>query len=417
MTAIGFILLQVFVIFVAAHTAGEVFRRLRQPAVIGELMVGVLLGPFALGWIGVPHMVLVEFFHDPGAAEEALHLVLDSIGELGVIVLLFVVGLETRLSHMVQVGGRASLLAVLGVVVPFALGYLFMRLVDEGNISALFVATAMVATSVGITARVLQELGFLDALEARIILAAAILDDVLGLLLLTIVSGIASSDSLDLGQVVGIIAWALGFVLVVAVVVRYVFERYQALMGRLQLPDPPLVLALGAMIGLAFLANLFGLAAIIGAFLAGVVFAEFSGREQLLGRMQPIYHFLVPFFFVLTGSQVDWRVFGQGEVLGLAVSVTVLAVIGKLAAGVLAGIGLKVRSLLIVGVGMVPRGEVGLIVASLGLAAGVIDHRLFSVVVIMAVATTLMVPPLLKLLCQPLPEESSPASSFSAESR
>ena len=407
MTSIGFILLQIFIIFVAAHAAGELFRRLRQPVVIGELLAGVLLGPFALGWIGVPNQTLVDAFHDPEAAREALHLVLDSIGELGVIVLLFTVGLETRLHDLIRVGRRASAVAVLGVILPFGLGYAFMLLAGEGNISAMFLATAMVATSVGITARVLQELGFLEAVEARIILAAAVLDDVLGLLLLTIVTGMAGSTTFNLGHVAIIVAQALGFVVFVVLVVRHFFERHHVVITKLHLPDPPLVLALGAMIGLAGLASLFGLAAIIGAFLAGMVFAEFSGRRELRERVQPIYHFLVPFFFVLTGAQVDWRVFGQGEVMGLAASVTVLAIVGKLAAGGLAGIGLKVRSLLIIGVGMVPRGEVGLIVASLGLTLGVIDNRIFSVVVIMSVATTLVVPPLLKWLCRPLSEASA----------
>ena len=152
MTAIGFILFQIFIIFVAAQIAGEIFRRIRQPVVIGELLIGVLIGPFALGWIAVPGHSLQGVFGDLHAAEEALHLLLESIGELGAIVLLFVVGLETRLRDLLHVGIRAGGVAFLGVVIPFALGYAFMVFYGEGNIEAMFVATAMVATSVVITA-------------------------------------------------------------------------------------------------------------------------------------------------------------------------------------------------------------------------------------------------------------------------
>lgn len=401
MTAIGFILFQIFIIFVAAQIAGEIFRRIRQPVVIGELLIGVLIGPFALGWIAVPGHSLQGVFGDLHAAEEALHLLLESIGELGAIVLLFVVGLETRLRDLLHVGIRAGGVAFLGVVIPFALGYAFMVFYGEGNIEAMFVATAMVATSVGITARVLQEIGFMGATEAKIILAAAIIDDVLGLLLLTIVTGMAGSGSISLSETMIILVQALGFVAFVTIVVRYYFGRHQRIIARLGMPDPPMVFALAAMIGLAGLASYFGLAAIIGAFLAGMVFAELSDREGLMHRIQPLYHFLVPFFFVLTGAQVDWRIFGQGDVMIIAGVVTVLAVIGKLMAGILAGLGMKTRSLFIVGVGMVPRGEVGLIVASLGLSMSVINDELFSIVVIMAVVTTLIVPPILKWLCKP----------------
>ena len=314
---------------------------------------------------------------------------LESVGELGVIVLLFVVGLETRLSDLVRVGRRAAVVATMGVVVPFVLGYVFMRLImDEPNIGSLFVATAMVATSIGITARVLQELNVLGSMEARIILAAAVIDDVLGLLLLTIVTGTAGSDTVSTGEFAVIVAQALGFIVLVILVGRQVFNRYHASLSRLHLPDAPLVVALATLMGLAGLASMFELAAIIGAFLAGMVFAEFPEREALNERMRPIYHFLVPFFFVLIGTQVDLGVFKDGEVVALATGVTLLAIAGKLIGGGIAGWGMKVRSVLIVSVGMVPRGEVGLIVAGIALAAGAVDIRLFSAVVIMSVVTT-----------------------------
>ena len=399
MSTTGFILLQFFTIFVSAKLAGELFHRLKQPEVIGEILVGVLLGSHALRLIGEPSDSFIDAFPDEASAREALHLVLDSVGELGVIVLLFVVGLETRLSDLMRVGPRAAVVAAMGVVVPFGMGYGFMRLImDEPNIGSVFVATAMVATSVGITARVLQELNVLGSIEARIILGAAVIDDVLGLLLLTIVTGTSGADAVSAWDFALVVAQALGFIALVVLVGRRVFVRYHADLSRLHLPDAPLVVALGVMVGLAGLASMFHLAAIIGAFLAGMVFAEFPEREALNERMRPIYHFLVPFFFVLIGTQVDLAVFRQGEVVALATGVTLLAIAGKLIGGVIAGWGMKVRSVMIVAVGMVPRGEVGLIVAGIALSSGAVDIRLFSAVVIMSVVTTLVVPPVLHVL-------------------
>ena len=401
MTSIGFILLQFFIIFMSAKLMGELFRRLRQPEVIGELLVGVILGSHALGIIGEPNASLIEAFHDEATAAEALRLVLESIGQLGVIVLLFMVGLETRLSELLQVGRRAVGVGVLGVVAPFVLGYGFMQLMGEPGLDSLFLATASVATSVGITARVLQELDVMGSTEARIIMGAAILDDILALLLLTTVTGTMGTGAIRVESIVIIVVQALGFIVFVVLVGRHVLECHHATLRSLHIKDAPLVVALGAMMGLAGLASYFRLAAIIGAFLAGMVFAELPERKSLEERMRPIYHFLVPFFFVLIGAEVDWRMFGEWEVIGLAGAVTALAIVGKLLAGVLAGWGMKRRSMLILGVGMVPRGEVGLIVAGLGLSMGAIDLRLFSVVVIMSIATTLVVPPLLKILYAP----------------
>ncbi|MCZ6615330.1 MAG: cation:proton antiporter, partial [Chloroflexi bacterium] len=318
----------------------------------------------------------------------------------------------TRLSDLIRVGPRATAVAILGVVVPFGLGYAFMRLVmDEPNISSVFVATAMVATSVGITARVLQELNVIGSIEARIILGAAVIDDVLALLLLTIVTGTTGSDAVSAWGFALIVAQALGFIALVILVGRRVFVRYHPNLSRLHLPDAPLVVALGVMMGLAGLASFFQLAAIIGAFLAGMVFAEFPEREALNERMRPIYHFLVPFFFVLIGTQVNLGVFRDGEVVALAIGVTLLAIAGKLIGGGIAGWGMKVRSVLIISVGMVPRGEVGLIVAGIAISAGAIDTRLFSAVVFMSIATTLVVPPLLNILYarQPTPIEGQPS--------
>jgi Kef-type K+ transport system membrane component KefB len=398
MNSIGFILLQLFIIFTAAKVMADLSRRLKQPEVIGELLAGAILGSYALGVIGEPNDYLIGVFEDKSTATEALNLVLETFSELGVIVLLFSVGLETRLTDMLNVGRRAATAGVLGVVIPFALGYGFMNLSGEPTVDSLFLATAMVATSVGITARVLQEMGVLQSTEARIILGAAVLDDILALVLLATVTGIAGTGTINPGSIIIIIVQAFLFITFVILAGKHIISRYQTNLSKLHIPDAPLVVALGTMMGLAGLASYFRLAAIIGAFLAGVLFAELPERSALEERVRPIYHFLVPFFFVLTGAKVDWGLLITGGSLGFAIAVTLLAIVGKAIAGSISGWGMKRRSVMVLSVGMVPRGEVGLIVAGLGLSMNAIDLNLFSVVVFMSIATTVVVPPVLKLL-------------------
>lgn len=399
------ILTDLLIVFVAAKLVGEIFTRIGQPAVIGELLVGVLIGPFALGLIGRPGPELLELFHDdPSVASEALHLTLEVFAEVGVVVLLFFVGLETRLDEMLKVGWRAAIVGTLGVVLPFIAGTALMLALGEPAVESLFIGVALVATSVGITARVLRDLGVLDAQEARIILGAAVFDDILGLLMLTIVSGIGSTGEVNVGRVVAIAAPALGFTAVVAFAGTWAARRWFHLVSYLHIDNAPVVVSLALMLGLAVLAAAIGLAAIIGAFLAGMMLAEIAEEHELERRILPLYEFLVPFFFVITGSLVDPRLFLQRETIGIALLVTAVAIVTKAAGAGLGGIGLSLRSISVIGVGMVPRGEVGLIVASIGLSMGVVEHRLFSVVVVMAVVTTLIVPPILTWLLRPLVE-------------
>ncbi len=403
MTAIFEVLSELLIIFLAAKLAGELFLRMRQPAVIGELLAGILIGPFALGLIGVPDHEILEFFHeDREAAGEGLALALESIAELGVVVLLFFVGLETRLSDLLHVGVRSLAVAVLGVLGPFAGGTVLMLALGHPSIESIFIGTVLVATSVGITARVLRDVGALDSREARIILGAAVFDDIFGLLMLTVVSGIAVSGELELGRVLWVSVLALGFTALVgglgALVVRRLFPP---LVDRLQLEHAPLVVALALMLALAAIAATIGLAPIVGAFLAGMALAEVAERYHLHEQALPIYTFLVPFFFVVTGARVDPRLFLQGETLGLALAVTGVAVLTKALGAALGTSGFPLRSMAVVGFGMVPRGEVGLIVASIGLSLGVVERPLFSVAVVMSMLTTLLTPPLLVWLLRP----------------
>jgi Kef-type K+ transport system membrane component KefB len=382
------VLLDLFIIFVLAKAAAEVFERLHQPAVIGELLVGVAIGPHALGLVDVP---LLD-------THAGLGFVYEVIAELGLVVLLFFVGLETGLTDLLRVGRRSLTVAIMGVVLPFLLGTAYMALTGHPNTEALFVGAALVATSVGITARVLRDLGVLGSTEARIILGAAVADDILALLVLTAVSQMGEAGGVDAGEVIVTAAIAVAFVAFTALVGTRVVRRYSLHLERLQIPNAPLAVALALMLGLSAAAGELGLAGIIGAFLAGIMLAESREQFQLERRAQPIYEFLVPFFFVLTGAKVDLGTFSEGGAIGLALAITGLAVLGKLAGCGMGGYGLGKRPMLILGVGMVPRGEIGFVVASIGLAQGSIGPEVFSSVVFMSIATTLLVPPFLSAL-------------------
>ena len=394
------LLFDLFVIYLAAKLAAELFERIRQPPVIGELLAGVLIGPYALGLIGSPDPGLVEAFHgDAEAATEAVNLVYHLVAELGVVVLLFFVGLETRIADILRVGGRAGAVAILGIVVPFVLGYVFMgSLLGYPQIESIFVGAALVATSVGITARVLRDLGALATTESRIILGAAVIDDILAMIMLAIVAGLATTGTISMVEIAFIAAQAVLVTAFVALVGTKVVRRYGLGLAHLKMDNAPFAVALLTMLGLAALSASIGLAAIIGAFLAGMVFAEAREHFELEHQTLPIYQFLVPFFFVLTGALVDWRLFFDGGIMGIALAVTALALLGKMMGCGLGVLGLGRRSIAIVGVGMTPRGEVGLIVASLGLSLGAIPSQIFSVVIIMSILTTLVAPPMLRLL-------------------
>ena len=378
------ILAELALMFVAAKVAGAGFERMGQPAVIGELGVGVLLG--ALGLIG--HSVAHEVFQ-----------------ELGAIVLLFAVGLDTPPSHLKAVGGRSAAVGVGGIVVPFAAGFALLMGLEGDGAEAAFMGTAMVATSVGVTARVLSDLGRVEEPESRVILGAAVVDDILGLLVLAVVSGVVGG-SLSVGSVVALTGLAFGFVGLVGGVGPKVILMLTPWLDRLG-EQGIFVFAFGLCLGLAALAGALQLAAIIGAFLAGLALAETRDHYRLEERIAPVYSFLVPFFFVVTGSLVDLAALGDPAIAGLAAGVTVIAILGKLVGCGAAAWGMGRSSALIVGTGMVPRGEVGILVATIGLSEGIIDNDLYTVVVVMSVATTLMVPPVLKALFAGRPAASS----------
>jgi Kef-type K+ transport system membrane component KefB len=391
------ILFDLFIIFALAKVAGEVFTRIRQPAIVGEVLVGILIGPYALALVGTPDSDLVTLFHGQEEdAQEALDIVFDVIAELGVILLLFFVGLETRLGELMEVRGRAVAAGVMGIVIPFALGFGLIYATGREDVEAAFVATAMVATSVGITARVMSDIGVIRSQEARIILGAAVVDDILGLLLLAMVSS-WGQDDIDVVELGLTAVGAVAFVVFAASVGTRVTRHYSIHLERLHIQNAPFVFSMVLMLGLSAMAGIIGLAAIIGAFLAGMMLAEADEQLELERQSRPVYEFLVPFFFVIIGTKVDPDAFTDAEVLSLALGVTALAIIGKLAGGGL-GSRLPGRSAAIVGVGMVPRGEVGLVTAGIGSGIGAVSSDMYSVVVFMSIATTVLAPPVIARL-------------------
>jgi len=368
------VLVDLFVLFAAAKVAGELFEHFGQPAVVGELLAGILVGPFALGLVGA------------GEGE-----VLEVVAELGVIILLFTVGLETSIDDLRAVGRPALIVGFLGVVLPFAAGAGLMFGLGYDSTDALFVSAAIVATSVGVTARVLRDLGAVQTKFARVVLGAAVVDDILAILVLAFVAGSAEGGISTVGIVVLLLEVA-AFLALVLVFGPRATRRLSSVVRIPGVPESPFLVAVLLTLGLAALSEVIGLAAIIGAFFAGLIF-EFR-REEVVTQIEPVYEFLVPFFFAITGSRLDPNVFTDPTVLGLASVVTVIAIVAKGAGGYFGALELGRLPALAVGVGMVPRGEVGLIVASLGLGLG-LDAQLFGVVIAMTVVTTLVTPPLL----------------------
>jgi Kef-type K+ transport system membrane component KefB len=381
------ILLSLFVVFVAAQIGAEIAQRLKQPGVVGEIAAGCLVGPSVLGWI------------QPSEA-------LDVLAEIGVVLLLFSVGIETRLDDMKRVGRSAFLVGVLGVVVPFALGSLWAHGSGYDWVKSLFIAAAFVATSAGITARVLQELGALQREESRVILGAAVIDDILAMLLLGIVTALQSGTELRLSHLAIVLAEAVGFVVVIGFVGTHVMRRSSQWLEAPINPLSPFTIVLALCLGLAYLSTQFGLAAIIGAFLAGMIVSETRQRETLEHQTQPLLALMTPFFFVMTGAKVELAQLASTDALRTLAVITAIAVASKLIGGFLGALSLGKRSALVVGVGMIPRGEVGVVVASLGLAAGVFSPRTYALIVGMSLLTAIVTPPVLAILLREDPVEA-----------
>ncbi len=368
--------LSMLIVFGSAKLLAELFERFGQPAIVGEILAGILIGPGVLGWMR-PN----DF--------------LTALADLGVMFLLFRVGLEVKSSELMKVGGTAALVAVLGVVVPFVMGWGILLAWGEPQIEAIFVGAAMVATSVGITAQVLASKGLLEERASRIILAAAVIDDVLGLLVLALVSSMAKGkvNFLELGLTA---ALAIGFTLIVAKWgTRTLTKVVPHVERKLHVAEAQFALAMVMLFGLSLLAIYAGVAAIIGAFLAGMALSDTVSR-----RVHELAHgvteLLVPFFLAGIGLHFELAAFGQRNTLILALVVFAAAVVSKFVGCGAGALKLGGADAARIGAGMVPRGEVGMVVAQIGLAMGVVAPRIYGVVVFMSVATTLIAPPMLK---------------------
>jgi Kef-type K+ transport system membrane component KefB len=394
---IGSVLIGLIVILLGAKIGGSIFERFEQPSVLGELIAGVIIGNIALlsGWKGFVFLRTNEY--------------INILAELGIIILLFEVGLEENIENMLKVGISSFLVACIGVVFPFFLGYICGKILLPGKANSvyIFIGATLTATSVGITARVLRDLKKINSREGRIILGAAVLDDILGLMILAVVTGIVTSGAVSFQEIGLITTKALIFLVGALTIGVLLAPKIMRVAQIFWVEGIMVVTALIFAFLLAYLAHEAGLATIVGAFAAGLILEEahFKGFKEtdytIHDMIRPISSFLVPIFFVLMGIQVRLETFKEIHVLGLSAALTIAAIIGKQLCG-MGAIG-KNLDRISIGVGMIPRGEVGLIFAAIGrklVIPGtnipVIDPGIYSAIVIMVIITTLSTPPILK---------------------
>ena len=402
------LVIQLAVILIAAKLVGEAFERfLKMPAVLGELAAGIIIGPLALGGIELPFVgSLFELV--PDTDHEAALGPIDHISEplwaiaqVGSIVLLFMAGLETDLRQFLRYARPATLVALGGVVLPFAFGdvltVVFGYAEGLGDVRALFIGAVMTATSIGITVRVMSDLRRLGTPEGVTVLGAAVLDDVVGILILTVVVGLAESGDISAGSI-GLVAFkTIGFWLALTGIGILASQHISRFLQSLQVSGAAVALSLALALLAAGLAESFGLAMIIGAFSIGLALSDTDLAHKLEKPLMAVYAALVPIFFVVMGMLVDVR--ALGGVLGFGILLTVLAVVGKVAGSGLPALlaGFNRRGSWRIGVGMVPRGEVALIMAGIGVSSGIIDSNLYGVTILMTIVTTALAPPILAI--------------------
>jgi Kef-type K+ transport system membrane component KefB len=379
------VLFQLFVLLFATKLGDELFKRLGQPALVGEILGGLIVGPAVLGWYAI-------------TPETSL------FAQIGAVLLLFEVGVRTRIGEVARVGGTALAVALLGVALPFAGGYLLGMALNLSDPGRIFLAASLTATSVGITSGALRSFGALATQSGRVILGAAVIDDVLAMLIVAVAVGVAAGE-VSAGRILLLLGLAAAFIGIVVVGGTGILRTRRSLLTDPRFAETPFLPGMIVMLGLAALAAQIGLAAIIGAFLAGMVVGESSERHALETETAPVAAFFTPFFFGFVGAQVDPAAFGSLPTLALLAGVTLLAIVAKFAGSFLGALRIGRKRAVLIGWGMVPRGEVEIIVAGLALAAGAIKPDLYAVIVGMVAITAIVVPPLMG----PLVRRAEPA--------
>ncbi len=411
------VLLTLVVIYLASKLGAEVSKRLDFPPVLGELVSGVLVGMSALHLVVFPEngmessdsfiMSTLQWIN--GLTPDALNSVFQSqsevisvLAEIGVIILLFEIGLESDLRQLKEVGSQATIVACVGVAVPFAAGTAgLMLLFHVAAIPAIFAGAALTATSIGITSKVLSELGRLKSTEGQIIVGAAVIDDVLGIIVLAVVASLAKTGEVDVANVIYLIVSATAFLLG-SILLGGVFNKtFVAIVEKLKTRGNIVIPAFIFAFFMAFLGNVIHLEAILGAFAAGLVLDETDARNELDALVKPIADLLVPIFFVTVGARADLGVLNpivpeNREGLVIALFLIAVAIAGKLVTGWVV-FGQPGINRLAIGIGMIPRGEVGLVFAGIGSASGLLNKPLEAAIIIMVILTTFLAPPLLRI--------------------
>lgn len=423
------VLLSLVVIYLASKIGGELSNRVGLPPVLGELVGGVVVGISAMHLLVFPSggdatdSLIMKFIQisagsnpqELAATFEAQSEVISVLAELGVVILLFEIGLESNLKELMQVGMQATVVATVGVVVPFAAGTAgLMTLFGVPAVPAIFAGAALTATSIGITSKVLSELGRLNSKEGQIILGAAVIDDVLGIIVLAVVASLAKTGAVDVSNVIFLIISASGFLLG-AILLGNVFNKsFVAIVDLIQTRGGLVIPAFVFAYVMAYLAAAIHLEAILGAFAAGLVLDETDKRKELQKQVIPIADMLVPIFFVSVGAKTDLGVLNPAipsnrEGLVIAIFLIAIAIIGKVVTG-LAVFGQPGINRLAIGVGMIPRGEVGLVFAGVGSASGVLSKPLEAAIIMMVILTTFLAPPLLRFVFPQTPAVGEPDS-------
>ena len=434
MVLAGVLLTLVFV-YLASKLGGELSKLVDLPPVLGELVAGVLVGVSALhllvfpetGAVASDSVVITILEKIAGLTPENMGEVFNTssevisiLAELGVIILLFEIGLESDLRELQKVGSRAAIVAVVGVVAPFIAGTVGLILIfGMPTIPAVFAGAALTATSIGITSKVLSELGQLKSTEGQIIVGAAVIDDVLGIIVLAVVASLAKTGDVDIANLVYLIISATAFLFGSIFLGKFFNKSFVAIAEKLQTRGKLVIPALIFAFSMAFLANVIHLEAILGAFAAGLVLDETDKRKELDQQVIPIADILVPIFFVSVGARVDLSVLNptiadNRQGLVIAAFLILVAIIGKIITG-WSIFGQEKINRLAIGIGMIPRGEVGLVFAGIGAASGVLDKPLQAAIIIMVILTTFVAPPLLRLAFKSSEEETVEKGSLVVE--